>query len=239
VPYSLCRHLIANSMDQQKNNGNQLRNREKRRSMLDNYKRNELGVIYQISATPFTYDHDYGANYNKLGELGPRMAYLRLGLIVGTIGHVPKSIMDVGYGNGDFLNACRGQVPDRYANDVSGYPCPDGATFVTDISAQYSEVISFFDVLEHISDLSFVSNLKCKYVVISLPECHYFSDEWFENWKHRKPNEHVWHFDRRSLSAFMESMGFSTINMTNIEDAIRLPEFEYSNILTGVFKKND
>ena len=47
------------------------------------------------------------------------------------------------------------------------------------------------------------------------------NDEWFESWKHRKPDEHLWHFNRDSLNKFMERMGYVMISSTNIEDTIR------------------
>ena len=43
--------------------------------------------------------------------------------------------------------------------------------------------------------LEFVKKLKCKYILISVPCCHYYSDDWFKNWKHRRPDEHIFHFN--------------------------------------------
>ena len=91
--------------------------------------------------------------------------------------------------------------------------------------------------LEHFEDISFVKDLPCSYVCISLPWCHYFSDEWFENWKHRRPDEHLWHFNRNSLNEFMQECGFESIATSNIEDIIRKNNEQYSNILTGIFEK--
>jgi hypothetical protein len=73
---------------------------------------------------------------------------------------------------------------------------------------------------------------------VSLPNCHYFSDEWFETWKHRRPNEHLWHFNETSLINFMNEIGYSKVNICNIEDTIRKHSHDYSNILTGIFKKD-
>ena len=66
---------------------------------------------------------------------------------------------------------------------------------------------------------------------------NYFNDEWFKNWKHRKPNEHLFHFNKTSLVNFMSEVGYTLINMSNIEDTIRKNNLNYSNIITGVFKK--
>jgi hypothetical protein len=74
--------------------------------------------------------------------------------------------------------------------------------------------------------------------MISLPWCHHpDQDEWFLNWKHRKPNEHLHHFNQRSLCAFMYDQGWSCVNHSNLEDGIRQHEHDWENILTAVFKK--
>ena len=101
------------------------------------------------------------------------------------------------------------------------------------------KVITFFDSLEHFEDISFVRNLNCEYVVISLPECHQhvMGDEWFENWKHRKPDEHLWHFSRQSLKKFMQEQGYYCVTYNNVEDVVRKPNDKLPNIITGIFKK--
>ena len=99
------------------------------------------------------------------------------------------------------------------------------------------DVITFFDSLEHFEDIEFVKDLKCRVVCISVPYCHNKSDEWFENWKHRRPNEHLWHFDKDSLVKFMERMGFVLCSYSNLEDTIRKnPDQEEPNILTCIFR---
>lgn len=98
----------------------------------------------------------------------------------------------------------------------------------------------FFDVLEHLENIEIVKDLKCKYIFISLPWCHFLSVDWFMNWKHRRFDEHLWHFNDRSLDKFMNRMGFTRItNTSNIEDLIRKTSSEYPNILTCVYKKNE
>ena len=206
--------------------------------MIDNYEILPNGVIHQKTVNKLKeYDVDYvDERYNSYGEKGMQMAYLRLGYVVGAICDTIHSILDVGYGNGDFLRACNG-VENVYGNDISEYPLPDGVTFVEDILKDEYDVITFFDSLEHFEDISFVKDLKAKYIVVSLPMCHNTSDEWFENWKHRRPDEHLWHFNDQSLWNFMVECGYEYVNMFNVEDTIRKPSDNEINILTGVFKK--
>lgn len=206
--------------------------------MTQNYEKLPNGVIKQINREPFNYGFNYSNNYNNLGELGTRMGYLRVGHLIGSLGFIPNTILDVGYGNGDFLKAASNIIPNCYGSDVSNsYPLPDKIKFIDNIFNFESDVITFYDVLEHFDDIYEIKNLKTNYIVVSLPDCHHFSDDWFKSWKHRKPNEHLWHFNKQALTNFMKEIGYEVINLTNIEDSIRKIDENYSNILTGVFKK--
>ena len=114
---------------------------------------------------------------------------------------------------------------------------PSKIKTVNTIFDGHYDVISFFDSLEHFDDIYFLDKLQCDYICISVPWCHNFNDEWFENWKHRRPDEHLWHFDEKSLRRFVESQNYEYVNHTNIEDSIRKTEYSYPNILTSIFKK--
>lgn len=206
--------------------------------MLENYAKNIDGIIYQVDKNHIAYDKEYvNTRYVKYGELPTYMGYLRLGNIVGSIGKVPDSILDIGYGDGSFLKVCSNIIPKCYGYDISTYPIPEKCQQVNDISEDCYDVITFFDSLEHFEDIEFVRDLKCNYICISVPYCSYKSDSWFENWKHRRPNEHLWHFDQYSLTNFMMRMGYGVVSGSNIEDTIRKNEDEHYNILTCVFKK--
>ena len=206
---------------------------------MENYEVLENGLIKQktILNEIRTYDYDYVNNsYNQYGEKGSQMAGLRLGYLIGILGYVPSSILDVGYGNGDFLKVCK-NVIESYGNDISGYPVPEGVKFVDNIFDKHYEVITFFDVLEHFEDINFVKDLNCDYIYISLPWCHFFNEEWFMNWKHRRPDEHLWHFNHKSIEKFFNEMGYDMVDYSDIEDVIRTTNESYSNILTAIFKK--
>jgi len=146
-------------------------------------------------------------------------------------------LLDVGYGNGDFLKVCSQKVKSCYGNDVSNYPLPNGVKFIEDITKHEFDVVCFFDSLEHFENIDFISKINTKYIFISLPWCHYKSDDWFSSWKHRREDEHLWHFNETSLVKFMSEMGYEVLKISNLEDIIRKPINEDENILTGIFKK--
>lgn len=204
--------------------------------MLHNYAKDDHGVIYQIDRVPFTYDTAY-VDTRYGGAPVKEMSALRFGHIVGALGRLPKSILDVGYGSGDFLKFAMNLV-----QDVNGYDIPpafpiDGINIVESLYNRHYDIVTFFDSLEHFENPAEIKNLDTNYVHISLPWCHYFSDEWFEGWKHRRPNEHLWHFNPESLASFMASLGFEMMGYCNIEDAIRKSLGNWSNILSATFRK--
>jgi hypothetical protein len=207
--------------------------------MLKGYEEVDYGLIKQLDPKPFDYGFEYSNNYVKLGVLGLQMAHLRYGFIRGALGDVKiDSVLDVGYGNGDFLKVAAKDISGCFGTDISNeYPVPPDCSFVDRVDSQHYDLITFFDSLEHMHDISFVESLKCSFVCISLPWCHYHSDEWFDTWKHRKPDEHIWHFNDKSLVSYMDAMGFDPLCISNIEDVIRKGVDSFENILTGVFKK--
>lgn len=207
--------------------------------MLENYELLDNGIIKQKQIfQKIDYNLDYSKiRYDSYGELTNYMSYMRYGYLIGTLGRIPTSIVDVGYGNGSFLNVCKETIQDCYGFDVSDYPVPFGCKKIDNLNS-FFDVVTFFDSLEHFEDISFVKDLNCNYICISVPYCHYFSDDWFFEWKHRRPDEHLWHFNETSLINFMESFGYNKINITNVEDNIRKTSNSYQNILVGVFKKN-
>ena len=168
------------------------------------------------------------------------MSYLRLGVILGNLPKIPDSILDVGYGNCSFLNSAKTIIPNCYGHDISDYPVDDNITRVDTIFEKHYDVICFFDSLEHFEDINIIDKLDCDYIFISLPNCHYFSNEWFLNWYHRRPNEHLWHFCEDSLIKFFNENGYEKIYISNFEDAIRKNETikDSTNILSAMFKKN-
>lgn len=202
--------------------------------MIKNYAANVDGLVYQVNAKPFVYDTKYVGGYEAHGILNQLMSNLRLGFVIGSLGYVPNSILDVGYGNGAFLTECIKLIPGCYGFDISGAPIPQGATFIEDWKTHEVDVMTFFDSLEHFEDPYFISALPTNNIIISLPNCHSpENDVWFENWKHRKPDEHRWFFNFENIKNFADRAGFDVVTTCNIEDTIRKSVDESPNILTA------
>ena len=212
--------------------------------MLKNYFKDPFGVIHQRNVEEFS--KDYAAQYNDYGELSNYMGYLRYGYMQGVCKEPffkINSVLDIGYGNGAFLKVCQQAGIESYGYDIGECGVPSGCIRLDNLPTEdntkdYFDVITMFDSLEHFDDLTFVYDLPTKFLVISVPNCRAGNnDEWFENWKHRRPNEHLHHFNYNSLPNLLTYQDqYKLISSSYVEDVIRKGP-EPKNILTMVFKK--
>ncbi len=200
-------------------------------------------VIHQTTYNKIEYNYDYSNKYNNYGEKGNYLGYLRLGALIGAMKEIPSRILDVGYGNGSFLAAAQTIIPYCAGCDLSPYPVPAGCHRVESLTDAEYDVVTFFDSLEHFDDISIIKALKSKYVFISVPWCPTTdpTSAEFVSWYHRRPNEHLWHFNKESLAAFFAECGYeSVLDGIPLEDAIRknAAVAPKPNILTALFKKS-
>ena len=208
---------------------------------MENYTILTNGVIKQKVINKIKYNYEYSNKYNKYGEKSIALSYLRLGILLGVLGKTPTSIVDVGYGNGDFLISCLKCVKNVYGCDISDYPIPDKVKKIDFCDISNVEVTCFFDSLEHFEDIYEIQKIKTDYIFISVPDCHFISEEWFKNWYHRRENEHLYHFNKESLCKFMDECGYECIYSSNFEDTIRFNEniHPLTNILSCIYKKKE
>jgi hypothetical protein len=203
--------------------------------MLEGYELDKFGILKQLN--PKTEIRDYGIERNNYGQQSHYLSYLRLGFLKGYIKE-SESILDVGYGNGDFLRACQHHFSMCAGYDLIDTYLPEGCIKETDLLADEYDVITFYDALEHFEDIYFLEKLKCKYVVISLPNCKYPKDDvWLSQWKHLKPNEHLYHMNEKSLTKLLISSGYKIECVSYYEDIIRRDKNLDQNILTIIGKK--
>lgn len=194
--------------------------------------------IHQLNPEPFTYDASYVQTYNtEAYRRGSELLQaLRLGFVVGAHGSVPNFLQDHGYGNGDFMLAAKQIVANVSGCDISGVKVPGCVTITDRINA---DVWTFWDCLEHQHDLSFLKTAPCDTICVSLPWCHDVpGTEFFDDkYKHRKPNEHVHHFNPLTLTAMMNRYGWFAVALSNHEDIIRKSAHGLPNILSMTFKR--
>ncbi|MFD2053812.1 class I SAM-dependent methyltransferase [Mesorhizobium calcicola] len=214
--------------------------------MLDNYEVDRFGVIHQIDFTPIKYDKQYISYYEDLSDRTIKLGYQRLGWVLGLTGEIPRSVLEIGYGTGTFVEAAKiAGVADCAGCDIAEFPLPKGVSFVDwdEALANSWDLVAMFDVLEHIPDLGFLARLKARHLAIAVPYCRWRElgadgDAWFRTWRMRLPNEHLHHFDPDSLVALLAHSGFHCVTLNCFEDGIRLRPGEVGpNILSGFFRK--
>ena len=209
--------------------------------MQEQYKLISEGWLFQTNLTGeiMKYDYKYSSLYDSPAYSSNPISQIRFNYCIDNIEWF-ESVLDVGYGNGSFLKYCQDRNIDSYGYDISDYPVPENVTRVDDINIEV-DLVTFFDCIEHFpqEDIeNILLKLKCKYLCISLPWCHFTDDlVKFENWKHRKPNEHFHHFDQRGLTTLMNKADFDVIVCGSPEDEVRKNYGKLPNILTMIGKK--
>jgi hypothetical protein len=202
------------------------------------YTVDKFGVITQTDFHPFVYDDKYSAIYDsdkyKFGN--DILQALRLGFVYGAHAGKITSLLDVGYGNGAFINFIKKSIPYVYGYDITGVPLT-GAYVMPELVK--ADVYTMWDVVEHFPDCSFLKKIPCDTLLISTPFCHFHTEglEWFENYHHLKPDEHIRHFTPWSLSAFMRQYGWYSCSESNHEDYIRQSKSDLQNIFSMAFKR--
>ena len=127
--------------------------------MIENYRVDELGVIHQVSFTPMRYDREYLSYYKDFNDRTIKLGYQG----TGSLGRIPGSVLEIDYGTGSFIeSASITGVIVCAGCDVIHYPLPDAIKYLewNDALATEWELVAMYDVLEDISELSFVSHLK-------------------------------------------------------------------------------
>lgn len=202
------------------------------------YTIDDFGIIHQVNPEPFVYDTNYTSVYDTEAyqKRSDMIQALRVAFIQNNT-HAER-ILDFGAGNGAFCRFAKDHFEEVIAYDVASHNIPGVNN--SPIPFVPVDCYTFHDSLEHLPHLDIVRELPCRYVSISLPYCHYHycGKEWFDKlYKHRKPNEHLHHFDESALRRFMEFHGWKAIQVGKHEDIVRKSPGYWQNILSIIFER--
>lgn len=208
------------------------------------YSIDRYGVVHQQPPyEDFAYDVKYLEDrYLPIPEKVSEISHLRAGLLAGiTAPRAGDAILDCGYGMGGFLRVVNAMGFKACGVEKIDYPVPEGCFRVSDAEMRYCHwhCVTFFDSVEHMIP-HFLSILNTSFVMISAPFCHEApASEWFRTWKHRRPNEHLYHFNPDSLKLMLHDSGFREIWRGSPEDVIRSAKNGRANTFTSVFIRED
>mgnify|MGYP003126121204 CR=1 FL=1 len=216
---------------------------KKKFSTQDGYKytTDDFGVIHQVNPQHFKYDSEYIDTYKTPAyrEASALLMGIRLGSVysnyISKFKSFPSSILDIGYGDGSFLKSSDSLISSCYGYDVTNEPLPPSITKVDELNdSSHYDIITMWDVYEHLHDLDIINKLNFDLICFSMPDV---SNKNFEEWKHRKPNEHIHHFTPQSLTNLMNSFNLVPIHLSWQEDTVRKSKNNH-NIMTMMFVKN-
>lgn len=209
------------------------------------YAADRFGIIHQLNPDEFIYDREYVASrYDTYPpEQLASMAYLRLGLLAGVVGDdysASPRLLDWGYGNGAFLRAAM-NLPgwSAHGHEINGYGVPAGCHEESSPYRTTWDVVTMFDVLEHLKNPLELTMLKTRWLLLTVPFCHARDRglDWFSEWKHRRVHEHITNWDADAIESFLSFLGYDVFYLGSPEDTIRKPEGGWSNTLTVIARK--
>lgn len=211
-------------------------------SIIKDYTRDKCGALVYKHGVQIQYDSEYIKSRYDQYPTTRSMSKLRWDVITRIIDPFMEnmeSVLDFGCGNGDFLLNGKTELGMKVhgIEAAADYPL----NFINRVADPVPcDLFTCFDSIEHVEDpRALLAKVQSPYICISLPWCHErtLGLEWFANWKHRRPGEHLWHFDHLSLPALLGEFGYKLIYCGNPEDEIRKGDGVLPNILTCLFEK--
>lgn len=165
------------------------------------------------------YDQAYFDKYVGYAatDRGREITRARVDMVRQHVGR-PASLLDVGIGCGQFLDACwhEGWAASRGC-DVN----PAGLAWLRERKALDApawhtyEVVTFWDSIEHIFDLDGALARAETWVFVAMPV---FTDlGHVRRSRHFRPDEHFWYFTDAAFRAFMAGAGFDVVDSTERE----------------------
>lgn len=84
-------------------------------------------------------------------------------------------------------------------------------------------IITMWDSIEHMHEpFQFIRQMHPQYLFISTPNLESVKGS-LADWKHYRPYEHVYYFDRHSLSFHLEHCGYEVLEFSHDEGELRDP----------------
>jgi SAM-dependent methyltransferase len=211
-----------------------------RQLAYEDYCWDPAGAFRQKDLTPAVeYDAAYLDRMARRGVLKAHaLAAARLNVLEAFVPEA-RSMLDFGCGIGQFVNLARTCGWDARGHDVAPGDEPWRVDYAAAAAVPW-QVVTFFDSLNHLTAPDrVVRSLSPGWVMVSVPECHSpASRDWFMSWEHRRPGEHLWHWNRPMLDQWFWLLGYEPVMHSHFEDDLRGRYHpDLPNILTAIYRQ--
>lgn len=182
---------------------------------------------------------DYTVEYKNKQSTTESMCWLRLGFLASCLPPLifnQLNVCDVGSGNDTFVHKFKHLFKYLCGYDLSGESISKEFLY-----GNLWDVIFLTDVLEHFENIEDLFNIHWRYLFLSFPETptDCISQQQLEQWKHYKPNEHIWCLNTPGMIKWFEDHNCEVVRLSDLEDLIRTPQKDnIVNITTMVVKNN-
>ena len=193
------------------------------------------GFIHQCERKEYNYDVDYKGRQST----NVAMSFLRIGWLSASVPFEELrefNVVDVGSGNGEYAKCAKTVFKSVSEYDLSGETISRRELMETNW-----DLAVFSDVVEHYPDLNEFLEIPWEYAQVSFPETpDVESFEELKNWRHFKPNEHLWYMTGEGFIewATKEDPKIEVVNSGCCEDMIRKRwNDDTQNIATVLLKR--
>jgi len=167
---------------------------------------------------PFdVYDAAYAERYRKQAttELGKKIYAVRWKMIERYC-HGNLRLLDYGCASGAFHMSS----PNGFR--VGGYDINPNYGFNT-LPLGYVNILTMWDSIEHVHEpWKVIEDFKPQWLFLSTPNLESVKGP-VSQWKHYRPLEHVYYFDKHSLRFHLEASGYEVLEFNHEEGALRDP----------------
>jgi SAM-dependent methyltransferase len=161
------------------------------------------------------YGRDYWLKYQKYKNTNFSIALNAARLAIVSNYYQDGYILDVGIGNGHFIELCNIAGLDCEGVDVNPYAVEWLRHNDYIITRENYEIVTYWDSFEHIPDLDIELKLyNAKYIIMSIP---IFDEATAERSKHYRPGEHLHYFTNGGIIKFMETHNYDLVMKSSIE----------------------
>lgn len=181
------------------------------------YERTKYG-LRQLNYKKISYDLNYiknNASKSNLLICDIRLNFLKSVVSLDQLKQF--SVLELGPGNGEFYKYLQPLV--YKINGFDKAPTTFSNLSLNDIHNKKFNLLLAFDVIEHFEDINdlWKINFDIGYFSIPSPPSTGVSPEW----RHFRPNEHLWHITKNEFICWIEDNGYCLLKYGYPEDEVR------------------